>query len=347
MKTNSLPYLKAGLAAALITPVFALEAPADDSPPPPALEQEAAKLPEIKLRAQPEPAAMAQTAFLGVVSGHVPEVLADHLDLKPGEGVIVRSLVPDGPAAKAGITVNDVITRVAGQAVGSPLEITRQIASHQPGESLTLELIHKGKSVKLDVTLGLKPAEMAALEPPSQEPLNLEDIPKELADRLRQAIEGNLGGMDLHLGDEEGQIPPRMDQAMRDLRKRLQGAMGQAFIQPADDDAGKVQVQSGATIRMMDNQAEWVAEIVGGEVALPPEPEMRAAIEEEHQFLKRRYPGSPRYALELEPRVYLGHLAKERTLGRKRRTGPMHGGEKRLSPDQRDSERGKEGATRQ
>ena len=254
MKTNSLSYLKAGLAAALITPVFALEAPADDSPPPPALEQEAAKLPEIKLRAQPEPAAMAQTAFLGVVSGQVPEVLADHLDLKPGEGVIVRSLVPDGPAAKAGITVNDVITRVAGQAVGSPLEITRQIASHQPGESLTLELIHKGKSVKLDVTLGLKPAEMAALEPPSQEPLNLEDIPKELADRLRQAIEGNLGGMDLHLGDEEGQIPPRMDQAMRDLRKRLQGAMGQAFIQPADDDAGKVQVQSGATIRMMDNQ---------------------------------------------------------------------------------------------
>jgi hypothetical protein len=255
MKTNSLPYLKAGLAAALITPVFALEAPADDSPPPPALEQEAAKLPEIKLLAQPEPAAaMAQTAFLGVVSGHVPEVLADHLNLKPGEGIIVRSLVPDGPAAKAGITVNDVITRVAGQAVGSPLEITRQIASHQPGESISLELIRKGKSVKLDVALGLKPAEMAALDPQSQEPLNLENIPKELADRLRKAIEGNLGGMDLHLDDEEGQIPPRMDEAMRDLRKRLQGAMGQAFIQPADDDAGKVQVQSGATIRMKDNQ---------------------------------------------------------------------------------------------
>lgn len=136
------------------------------------------------------------------------------------------------------------------------------------------------------------------------------------------------------------QIPMRgehLDLFHRVIAPNLQGLFFVGFFN----------VAGGGNIRMMDNQAEWVAEIVGGEVALPSEPEMRAAIEEEHQFLKRRYPGSPRYALELEPRVYLGHLAKERTLGRKRRTGPMHGGEKRLSPDQRDSERGKEGATRQ
>lgn len=254
MKTNSFSFIKAGLAAVLITPAFALEAPADDAPPPPALAQEAAKLPEIKLQAEADPAAKAQAAFIGVVSGEVPEVLADHLALKPGEGVIVRSLVPDGPAAKAGVAVNDVITQVGGQPVGSALEITRQITAHQPGDTVVLDLIHKGKPVKLDVTLGLKPAGMAALEPQSQDPLNLEDIPKELADRVRKAIEGNLGGLDLHLGDDGAQIPPRMEEAMRDLRKRMQGAMGQAFIQPGDDDAGKVQVQGGATIRMKDNQ---------------------------------------------------------------------------------------------
>ena len=81
---------------------------------------------------------------------------------------------------------------------------------------------------------------------------------------------------------------------------------------------GFFNVAGGGNIRMMDNQAEWVAEIVSGAVALPPEPEMKAAIAAEHLFLKRRYPGSQRYALELDPRVYVGMLTRERALGRKR-----------------------------
>lgn len=255
MKTKSSSFIKAGLAAVLISPAFALEAPADDAPPPPLPVEKEVSLPEIKLPAAPaaQPKMQVQTPFLGVVSSEVPDMLAGHLDLKPGEGIIVRSLVPDGPAAKSGIAVNDVITKVAGQPVGSPMEISKQIAGHKPGESISLDLIHKGKPVTLDVTLGIKPAEMADNAPHTLDQLDLEGLPKELAERVKDAIAGNIGGFDL--GGGAAQVPPRMEEAMRDLQKRMQGAMaGAGIVLPDDNVAGKVQVQGGATIKQMDQQ---------------------------------------------------------------------------------------------
>ena len=252
MKTKSSPFITVGLAAVLVAPALSLDAPADDAPPPPLVAEKARVLPEIKLPAA-QPKALMEAPFLGVVSSEVPDMLADHLALKPGEGVIVRSLVPDGPATKFGIAVNDVITKVAGQAVGSPMDISKQISSHKPGESISLDLIHKGKPVTLDVTLGIRPAEMADNAPRTLDQLDLDGLPKELADRVRDAIAGNLGGFEL--GGDQAQIPPRMEEAMRDLQKRMQGAMaGAGLALPDDNVAGKIQVQGGGTIRQMDQQ---------------------------------------------------------------------------------------------
>lgn len=252
MKTHSFQFITAGLAS-LAVPAFALEAPADDAPPPAVAEQRDAKLPEIKLQAETMPAPQAQAAFLGVVSGDVPEMLAGHLDLKPGEGVLVRSLVPGGPADKSGITANDVILRVAGQEVGSPEAISNQIATHQPGDTVTIDLIHKGKQTKLDVALAVKPAAIAALEPQPLDPRNLDGLPKELADRIRRAIEGNLGGMDLKLGDNGLQIAPRMEDALLDLKKRMEDAMDKDPLQPEVGD-GQPQIQGAASFKMKDQQ---------------------------------------------------------------------------------------------
>ena len=253
MKTDSFPFITASLAAALVAPVFAIEAPEDDSPPP-AAKREASKLPEIKLNEQGVPAAKAQTAFLGIVTNEVPEMLADHLDLKPGEGVVVRSLVPDGPAAKAGLEVNDVITRVAGNPVGSPQDMSTQVTAHKPGESVALDFIRKGKSTRLEVTLGTKPDEIAAMEPQALDPLQLDGIPKDLAERIRKAVQGNLRGLDLQLGDALDGAEPGIEDAMRELKKQMQGALGDALIQPDNLHGGKVELQGGATLRMNDGQ---------------------------------------------------------------------------------------------
>lgn len=272
MKIQSFQFVTAGFAA-LIMPAFALEAPADDAPPPPAVaKQKDAKLPEIKLQTEAMPEPKAQAAFLGVVSGDVPEILSTHLTLKPGKAVLVRSVVPAGPADKSGITANDVILRVAGQETDSPEAISNQIATHQPGDTVTIDLIHKGKQTKCDVVLGVRPTTIAATEPEPLDPHNLDGLPEELAARIRRAIEGNLGGLDLKLGDNGLQVGPQMEEALRDLKKRMENAMGKELL-PPNAGKGRIQIQNGATVRMRDQQGsvEVKAKDGGKEVTIRDE----------------------------------------------------------------------------
>ena len=90
-----------------------------------------------------------------------------------------------------------MITRIGEQAVTSPADLTKWVTSHQPGDKIHLDVIHHGTPAGLDVTLGAKPDDLAALNPNGLDQLNLEGMPKELADRVRRAIEGNIGGIDM------------------------------------------------------------------------------------------------------------------------------------------------------
>ena len=74
-------------------------------------------------------------------------------------------------------------------------------------------------------------------------------------------------------------------------------------------------VAGGGNIRMMDDQAEWIAELVCGDLGLPEPAEMRKVMEEEQAYLHHHFPGSPRYALELDPDFYRKQLARERRRG--------------------------------
>ena len=82
--------------------------------------------------------------------------------------------------------------------------------------------------------------------------------------------------------------------------------------------AGMFNVAGGGNIRMMDDQAEWIAELVFGDVALPDLAHMQRVMEQEQAFLRREFPGSPRYALELDPPFYRRLLDIERRQGRSR-----------------------------
>ncbi|BAQ49896.1 flavin-containing monooxygenase [Methylobacterium aquaticum] len=75
---------------------------------------------------------------------------------------------------------------------------------------------------------------------------------------------------------------------------------------------GFFNVTGGGNIRMMDDQAEWVATLVAGEVDLPDRAAMEDDIRAEHARIAKLYPDSPRYGLELDPREYRAALAQER-----------------------------------
>lgn len=79
---------------------------------------------------------------------------------------------------------------------------------------------------------------------------------------------------------------------------------------------GFFNVTGGGNVRMMDDQAEWIAAIESGEAALPSPAEMRRQIVAEREVIERDYPDSRRYGLELEPRPYRKLLAKELRRGK-------------------------------
>lgn len=81
---------------------------------------------------------------------------------------------------------------------------------------------------------------------------------------------------------------------------------------------GFFNVSGGGNIRMMDDQAEWIAAIESGRVVLPEPADMTRAIAADREDKIRRYPDSPRYGLELDPRDYRAGLSREMRRGLKR-----------------------------
>ena len=73
-------------------------------------------------------------------------------------GVGVVSVVPGGPAAKAGIRSGDVVTAVNGTATPNVQALTAVLANLSPGQSVKVKLTHaNGAAATVNVTLGQLP----------------------------------------------------------------------------------------------------------------------------------------------------------------------------------------------
>jgi serine protease Do len=70
------------------------------------------------------------------------------------KGAAVRSVMEDGPAEKAGVQVNDIITAINGTEITGRSELSRAVTQAQPGDVLKLTVYRKGKTIELSVTVG-------------------------------------------------------------------------------------------------------------------------------------------------------------------------------------------------
>ncbi|MEH2483936.1 serine protease Do [Nitrobacteraceae bacterium AZCC 2146] len=95
--------------------------------------------------------------WIGVQIQPVTQDIADSLGLKKAEGALVAEPQPDGPAAKAGIESGDVITAVNGTPVKDARELARTIGGFAPGNSVKINVTHKGQDKVLNLTLGQLP----------------------------------------------------------------------------------------------------------------------------------------------------------------------------------------------
>ena len=72
-------------------------------------------------------------------------------------GVIVVSIVADGPAAKAGLVVGDVITTWNGEAVRSARDLYQRLGTGNVGQPAKLGVLRGGAAQQIDVVLGERP----------------------------------------------------------------------------------------------------------------------------------------------------------------------------------------------
>src|SRR5438093_11007088 len=94
--------------------------------------------------------------FLGVETSDVPSVVSEQLGLARGFGLVVDYVVPDGPAAAAGVQQNDIIKMLNDQILTEPDQLSKLVRSYSEGTTVTLTVLRKGKEEKISVKLSKK-----------------------------------------------------------------------------------------------------------------------------------------------------------------------------------------------
>lgn len=99
------------------------------------------------------------------------EILGGHGDVSvPTGGLRVRVVEPDGPGARAGLrggTSGDIVVAVDGRAVRTIAEFGEVIAPLSAGDTITLQVLRRGATTDVPLTLAARPRDAApTLAPP-------------------------------------------------------------------------------------------------------------------------------------------------------------------------------------
>ncbi len=123
------------------TPPAPPQPPGQPHPMPPGGGQKAPKVPSI---------------FLGVETSQVPTVVSEQLGLSKGLGLVVEYVVPDGPAAAAGIQQNDILKMLNDQILIEPSQLRKLLQTFSEGTDVTLTILRKGQEQRVTVKLTKK-----------------------------------------------------------------------------------------------------------------------------------------------------------------------------------------------
>ena len=149
MKTKSTATI--ALCAFLALAGFTQAQPSPPSPPNPPV----APVPPVPPD-RPEKMQKVPVTFLGVETSPIPSVVCDQLGIAKGFGLVVDYVVPDGPAAAAGVQQNDILKMLNDQILLEPGQLAKLVRSYSEGTTVTLTVLRKGQEQKISVKLTKK-----------------------------------------------------------------------------------------------------------------------------------------------------------------------------------------------
>lgn len=107
---------------------------------------------EIKVITDSNAVKPTRVTFLGVAPEELSEDVASQLPID-GSGLLVRTVIPDSPAAAAGIQKNDVLLRLDDQILSAPKQLQKLVASRKAGESVRITYFRRGQRGEMEVKL--------------------------------------------------------------------------------------------------------------------------------------------------------------------------------------------------
>jgi serine protease Do len=130
--------------------------------------------------------------YLGIYGQDVTPDMAQLLDLKNSQGIIVTTVEKGSPADKAGIESHDVFLEINGKKIESYDSFRNEVAMLKPGTEVKLLVSRAGKTSDVTVTLGERPPTEVAqgnqpvTPPQSQQTMGIQvqNLTKDLADRF-------------------------------------------------------------------------------------------------------------------------------------------------------------------
>lgn len=156
----------------------------------------------------------------GVSLAQLPEGELDGLGLRRKTGVIVREVLPDGPAAASGIMPNDVIVGLDDWDVTGAPDLKAMLSWSPAGRKITLRAIRNRQPLNLTVVLGARPDSTLTMS---------SWVVDEAADPLlsqREEVEKRLAGLQsqykIHLKNEHSR---ERDEALRELEFEMRQLM--------------------------------------------------------------------------------------------------------------------------
>lgn len=103
--------------------------------------------------------------YLGVRYIAINPDVADQLGLSVKSGAYIpqnddslsSSVIPDGPAAKAGLQQKDIIVSVDNKKIDQTHSLSSLLGAHQPGDQVTLTVLRGSKTLRIQLKLGELP----------------------------------------------------------------------------------------------------------------------------------------------------------------------------------------------
>ena len=238
------------------TPPAPPQPPGPPHPPSPGGHEKAPKVPMI---------------VLGVETSQVPTVVSEQLGLSKGLGLVVEYVMPDSPAAVAGIQQNDILKMLNDQILIEPSQLRKLLQTFSDGTDVTLTVLRKGQEQKVTVKLTKKERPQRHSWSPGGKHESHWDF-DETGD-LGEQMQGLKEQLQEQLGEQKGMIREtvmKAHEAARRAREDARRAAREIRILSKDNGALKAtRIDLGqAQIVFADDKGEMKLENVDGKKIL-------------------------------------------------------------------------------